>query len=149
MDQLIGKQKSKSTLPFKKSYVLLMITWSIITMGAYIGVWFVQRRKDIERIEGNHHVAFGLWKAFTVISFIFLFIQLFGGMILSDVGLVTIDSFDMMFSFFFIGLLYYSIFRVREVLENHLDMELHPVALFFLHIFYIQYKANKISASTT
>lgn len=148
MDKLIKKQNSKPNSPFKKSYVLLMIVWSILTMGAYIGLWFVQRRKDIERIEGDHHVAFGLWKAFTVVSFIFLFIQLFGGMILSDVGLLTIDSFDMMFSFLFIGLLYYSIFRVREVLEDHLGLELNPYALFFLHIFYIQYKANKRGVST-
>jgi hypothetical protein len=148
MDKLIKKQKPKPSRAFKKSYVALMIVWSILTMGAYIGVWFIQRHKDIERMEGNHHVAFGLWKVFTVLSFVFLFIQLFGGMILSDVGISTIDSLDMMFSFFFVGLLYYSIFRVREVLEENTELDFNPFALFFLHIFYIQYKANKNLAPT-
>lgn len=145
----MGNQKVKITRGIKRSNVALMIVLSIITMGAYVGLWFIQRREDIERIEGNHHLSFGLWKVFTVVSFTFLFIQLFGGMILSDIGLLTIDSFDIMFSFFFVGLLYYSIFRVREVLEENLDLEFNVYALFFLHIFYIQYKTNKSFASTT
>lgn len=143
------KQKVKTTRGFKKSNVAMMVIWSIVTMGAYVGLWFVQKREDIERIDGDHHLSFGLWKVFTVVSFTFLFIQLFGGMILSDVGLLTIDSFDMMFSFFFVGLLYYSIFRVRELLEENTDLEFNVYALFFLHIFYIQYKTNKSFAPTT
>lgn len=143
------KQKVKTTRGFKKSNVAMMVIWSIVTMGAYVGLWFVQKREDIERIDGDHHLSFGLWKVFTVVSFTFLFIQLFGGMILSDVGLLTIDSFDIMFSFFFVGLLYYSIFRVRELLEENTDLEFNVYALFFLHIFYIQYKTNKSFAPTT
>ena len=142
-------QKVKITRGIKKSNVALMIVLSIITMGAYVGLWFIQRREDIERIEGNHHLSFGLWKVFTFVSFTFLFIQLFGGMVLSDIGLLTIDSFDTMFSFFFVGLLYYSIFRVREILGENMDMEFNMYALFFLHIFYIQYKTNKRSLTST
>lgn len=143
------KLKVKKIIGFKKSYVAMMVVWSLVTMGAYIGLWFIHRRKDIEKIEGNHNLSFGLWKVFTIISFTFLFIQLFGGMILSEVGLLTIDSFDMMFSFFFVGLLYYSIFRVKEVLEENTDMDFNVYALFFFHIFYIQYKTNKYYISTT
>lgn len=128
-----------------KTNVFLMVIFSILTMGTYIGYWFLKRRNDIERIDLNHHLSFGMWKLFTFISFAMLLVQLFGGMILSEVGLLTMDSLNMMFSFLFFGVLYYSIFRIKEVVEENSEIELNKYALFFMHIYYIQYKLNRAS----
>ena len=138
-------EKKAPEKKIKKINVFLMVILSFITMGTYIGYWFVKRSKDIERLELNHHMSFGTWKLFTGISLVLLLIQLFGGMILSEVGLLTIDSINMMFSFLFVGILYYSIFRIKEVIEENSEIEFNKYALFFMHIYYVQYKLNRTS----
>lgn len=138
-------EKKAPEKKIKKINVFLMVILSFITMGTYIGYWFVKRSKDIEMLELNHNVSFGTWKFFTFISFAMLLIQLFGGMILSDVGLLTIDSLNMMFSFLFVSVLYYSIFRIKEVIEVNSEVEFNKYALFFMHIYYVQYKLNRSS----
>ena len=108
-----------------------------------IGVWFLKNKKNILNVSAKHGIHFGLWTFFTVISFIFLFISLFGSIVLSDYGEEIINSYEMIFNHLFIGLHYYSIFRMKEMIEEHFDMDINVYFLFFFHIFYIQYKINQ------
>ena len=141
MERLITTEEI--SFDFKKLNVLWMILVTFFTVGAYIGVWFIRNKKNIESITVKHGIHFGLWTFFTVLSFIFLFISLFGGVVLSDYGEEMITSYETIFNYLFIGLHYYSIFRIKAMLEDHFDMDINVYFLFFLHIFYIQYKINK------
>lgn len=141
MERLIRTEEI--SFDFKKLNVLWMILVTFFTLGAYIGVWFIRNKKNIESITVKHGIHFGLWTFFTVLSFIFLFISLFGGVVLSDYGEEMINSYETIFNYLFIGLHYYSIFRIKAMLEDHFDMDINVYFLFFLHIFYIQYKINK------
>ena len=133
----------ESSFDYKKLNVLWMILLTFFTLGAYIGVWFIKNKKNIENTTVKHGIHFGLWTFFTVISFIFLFIYLFGSIVLSDYGEEIINSYEMIFNHLFIGLHYYSIFRMKEMIEEHFDMDINVYFLFFFHIFYIQYKINQ------
>ena len=133
----------ESSFDYKKLNVLWMILLTFFTLGAYIGVWFIKNKKNIENTTVKHGIHFGLWTFFTVISFIFLFISLFGSIVLSDYGEEIINSYEMIFNHLFIGLHYYSIFRMKEMIEEHFDMDINVYFLFFFHIFYIQYKINQ------
>ena len=133
----------ESSFDYKKLNVLWMILLTFFTLGAYIGVWFIKNKKNIENTAVKHGIHFGLWTFFTVISFIFLFISLFGSIVLSDYGEEIINSYEMIFNHLFIGLHYYSIFRMKEMIEEHFDMDINVYFLFFFHIFYIQYKINQ------
>ena len=62
---------------------------------------------------------------------------------LSDYGKEIINSYETIFNYLFVGLHYYSIFRIKEIMEEYFDMELNIFLLFFFHIFYIQYKINQ------
>ncbi|RTQ94047.1 DUF4234 domain-containing protein [Lysinibacillus telephonicus] len=143
MEKLIRNENSFS-IDFKKLNLLVMIVLSFITLGAYIGVWFLRNRHSIENFNYKTGIHFGLWRLFTIISFIFLFIQIFGNFVLSDYGIANLESYEIIFNFFFIGLLYYSIFRLREILEQEVDVPLKNYLLFIFHVFYIQYKMNQI-----
>ncbi|RUL54224.1 DUF4234 domain-containing protein [Lysinibacillus antri] len=148
MEKLISTDHNFS-IDFKKLNLPVMIVLSIITLGAYIGVWFLRNRQSIQNSHYKTGIHFGLWRVFTLGSFIFLFIHFFGNLVLSDYGLANIESYEIIFNFFFIGFLYYSIFRLRESFEEEADVILNKYLLFFLHVFYIQYKMNQLQDSQT
>jgi len=148
MEKLIKAKTFTENHSLKKSNMFLLVFLSIITLGAYIGLWFLRQREDINRLSGKNGIHFGLWRLFVFLSFAFLFIRLFGAMILSDYGMAYMLSFDTLFSYLFIALLYYSIFRLKDVLEVEEGLELNKYLLFFLHIFYIQFKINGAQSKT-
>jgi len=133
----------ESSFDFKKLNLLWMILLTFFTLGAYIGIWFIKNKKNIVNMSAKHGIQFGIWILFTVISFSFLFISLFGGVVLSDYGEEIINSYETIFNYLFVGLHYYSIFRMKEMMEEYLDMDMNVYFLFFFHIFYIQYKINQ------
>ena len=141
MEKLISTQHVP--LDFRKINLVLLILFSFITFGAYIGIWFLKQKDTIKQFPTKLGIHFGLWRLFTIASFVFLFIKLFGGIILSEYGMDNIQSYETIFNFFFIGLLYYSLFRLKEGLENEYDFSLNFYLLVFFHIFYIQFKLNQ------
>lgn len=135
-------------MDFKKFNLFLMILFSFITLGAYIGVWFLQHKDRFEQFTKRTELYFGWWKFFTIFSFVFLFIKLFGTLVLSDYGIVNIQSYETIFNFFFIGLLYYSIFRLKDCIEEEYDLYLNKYLIFIFHIFYIQFKLNQVHSTS-
>lgn len=133
---------------FKKLNLLVMIVLSFITLGAYIGIWFLRNRDSVQSFAYKPSIHFGLWRWFTVISFFFLFIRFFGNLAISDYGLANLESYEVIFNFCFIGLLYYSIFRLSESLEEETDLVLNKYLLFFFHVFYIQFKLNQAHSTS-
>lgn len=138
------RNQKKKTRPLLKNVpIWLMILLSIISLGAYIGLWMVNRKNDLDDLKKLNHIPFALWTFFTVGLFIFLFLNVFNHFIFSNIGSLYVESFDTIFTFFFVGLLYYSIFRIRDVIEESTAIKFNVYLLFFFHIFYIQYKVNQ------
>ena len=136
-------------LDFRKNNLILMVLFSFITLGAYIGIWFLKQKNMIMQFPAKLGIHFGLWRFFTIASFVFLFIKIFGGVILSDYGMDNIKSYETIFNFFFVGLLYYSIFRLKEGLEDEYDISLNSYLLILFHIFYIQFKINQSQSASS
>nr|WP_220095936.1 hypothetical protein [Ureibacillus sinduriensis] len=108
----------------------------------------MRSRNSIESFNHKPNIHFGLWRLFTVVSFVFLFIQWFGNWVLSDYGIANLKSYEVIFNFSFIGLLYYSIFRLKESFEDQYDLHLNKYLLFIFHIFYIQFKLNQVPSTS-
>ncbi len=147
MEKLISNDNHLS-IDFKKFNLFILILLSFITLGAYIGVWFLRNKDRIKNFACKPNIHFGLWRLFTVVSFVFLFIQWFGNMVLSDYGIANLESYEVIFNYCFIGLLYYSIFRLKESFEEEHDLQLNKYLLFIFHIFYIQFKLNQIHSTS-
>lgn len=147
MEKVISNHNHLS-IDFRKFNLFVLIVLSFITLGAYIGVWFLRSRDSINNFAYKPHIHFGLWRLFTVVSFVFLFIQWFGNMVLSDYGIANLQSYEVIFNFCFIGLLYYSIFRLKESFEEEYDLHLNKYLLFIFHIFYIQFKLNQVHSTS-
>ena len=128
---------------FKRANVLLMIFLSIFSLGLYIGIWFINRKKDLEIFDRKRTIPFKWWNVFVAILFIFLLLNIVKNFFFTEYGFLYIESFDIIFTFFMMGLVNYSAFRIAEALEENTDIELNRVLLFFFTIFYLQHKVNR------
>lgn len=140
-----GSAMSKENTPtLKRRNIILVILLSIITLGVYVGYWFISSRKNLHHIDKKNHIPFKWWNVATVYLIFSLIFSILGEFFLSIVGLFMFTSVDLIFTYFFLGLLYYSVFRMKESLEEVYDeVEMNRFLLFIFHIWYIQYKINK------
>ncbi|GIN88497.1 hypothetical protein J6TS2_48830 [Heyndrickxia sporothermodurans] len=132
-------------LKIKKVNIFLVCFLSIITLGVYIGYWFLSRKKALIQIKEKNYIPFTLWWLFTIVLILSFIYQLIGGVFLTDLGIAFFDSMDVIFSSFFLAILYYSVFRIRDLYEDALNEEVfNPVFLVLFHIWYLQYKINRL-----
>ncbi|MDE3840775.1 hypothetical protein C0966_15985 [Bacillus methanolicus] len=133
----------------KKVNVALVVLLSILTMGVYLGYWILNRRKSIEAISKNNFIPFKWWWACTIYLIISLVYKIIGTSILTAYGMAIFDSVDIILSFYFLGLLYYSVFRIKELLENIYSEEtFRPWMLVLFHFWYLQFKINRLEGMT-
>lgn len=129
----------------KKTNVFFVVFLSVLTLGIYIGYWFLSRKKDIIRLREQNYIPFKWWLVFIIFLVVSFIYQFLGAAFLTDLGLNFFDSLDTICSFFYLGLLYYSTFRLKELLEEEVEEEIFsPVLLVLFHIWYLQYKINRI-----
>ncbi len=140
--EVSSKKQSEQPL-LKKVPIWLMILLSVLSLGFYLGFWLLNRKKDLNVLQPNHHIPFTLWTISTVLLIVFFFLNTFNHFIFSNIGYLYVESIDTIFTFFFVGLLYYSAFRIREIIEGTSTITFNKYLLFFFHIFYIQYKVNR------
>lgn len=136
-------------ISFKKKNIYLMVLWSIITLGVYIGYWFLKKKNTLKIIDKAHHVPYRWWKIFTVFLSLSLLLNFIDIFIFTPYGRVVVESVDTIITHFFMGLLYYSVFRISELLEREYE-ELHikRIWLVLFHIWYVQFKINELHKST-
>ncbi|WP_235819668.1 DUF4234 domain-containing protein [Caldifermentibacillus hisashii] len=61
----------------KKTNVFFVVFLSVLTLGIYIGYWFLSRKKDIIRLREQNYIPFKWWWVFIiflVVSFIYQFL---------------------------------------------------------------------------
>lgn len=130
---------------FKKRNLALVILLTIVTLGIYIGYWFLSLRSSFHLNDKENNIPFRWWVVATVYLSLSVLFGIVGEFILTIFGLYMLDSIDLIFTYFFLGLLYYSIFRMKESLEEcFVELDINKYLLFFFHIWYIQYKLNQI-----
>ncbi|SEU05298.1 protein of unknown function [Salinibacillus kushneri] len=130
---------------FKYSGTFLVVLLSILTLGIYIGYWFLNRKEAIQSISRKNEVPFRWWMVFTVflsLSFLLFFVETY---LFTPYGRVIIESVQIILVYYFLGLLYYSVFRIKERIENHYEaVQMNRILLFLFHIWYLQYKINQL-----
>src|SRR5699024_8138863 len=134
--------------PLKKKNIGLVILLSIVKLDVYIRYWFIYKQSRYQLVDkiNNIHYKYSIaTKIYLSVSIVFYII---GEFVFSIVGLYMLDSIDLILTYFFLGLLYYSLFRMKESLEEvYAEADVNKYLLFFFHIWYIQYKINKIVES--
>ncbi len=154
-------QSSKPTEhSIKKTSVILTIIFTIITVAIYYPCWFLTRRESINALNSREKLGRGVFIFAVVMFSVSLFLSfVIGGLEglgegLNNMEFVAIskgvDAIDrIIFTVAAITLLV-QCFKVRRILRQHFnehlgrDVPFSSVALFFLQIYYLQYKINRL-----
>ncbi|HHY71922.1 MAG TPA: hypothetical protein GX497_01560 [Bacillus bacterium] len=130
---------------FKKVNVGLVVVLTIVTFGAYLGYWFLREGKTLKVIDCKGLIPIKLWWVFMIYLILSFFYNLLGEVLLTPYGFAVISSVDVVLSFYFLGFLYYSTFRVRDLLEERFEnITIKPWLLVLFHVWYLQYKINRL-----
>lgn len=134
-----------NTKLFKKTNLFFLIPISIITFGIYYAYWFISRKNSFNEITPKNRIPSGWWKFFLVFTITSLIYDLIKESLFTGYGIAVLDSYDLIISFYFVGCLYYSIFRAREIIEEHLEERVFkPWLLVIFNVWYLQFKINRL-----
>jgi hypothetical protein len=129
----------------RKVNVSLVVILTILTLGTYIGYWFLKSKDALKVLDKRKVISIRLWWVLTILligSFLYNFLGVF---ILTPYGNAIFNSFDVIFSFYYLGFLYYSVFRMKELLEERYeDVIFSHWLLVLFHVWYLQFKINRL-----
>jgi len=138
----------------EETRVWVVILLSIASFGLYLPVWFLTRREVINQLRSRQKIGWGM------LAFLLL-LQIAGvvALIVSARAGLSMEEPDVFAFGAWIVILIQS-FKVRQILLDHFsaqesgpfsgtislqrDVSLSGVATFFFHIFYLQYKINRL-----
>ncbi|MGG0669621.1 hypothetical protein ABE073_13910 [Lederbergia citrisecunda] len=131
-------------LTFKKTNTALAVVLTNVTFGIYLPYWFISRRDSISQL-GKVQLSYN-WLKFLFIMYAFLaFYFVIGGAFLTEMGVDFMDTFNIIITFIGLGITYYSVFRVAEAIEEKNGENIfNRVLLILFHIWYLQYKINRL-----
>lgn len=131
---------------FKKRNVGIAVLLTFLTMGIYLGYWFLNERKTLKSIDTHKRIPIMLWWTATIFLFISFFYNLIGSAFLTPYGKAVFNSIDIILTFYYLGLLYYSVFRIKDLIEELYSEEIFkPWLLVLFNVWYLQYKINRIN----
>ncbi|PYV11776.1 MAG: hypothetical protein DMG23_03280, partial [Acidobacteria bacterium] len=138
----------------EETRVWVVIFLSILTFGLYFPIWFLTRREAINQLKSRQKIGWGM------LAFLLLLqIADVVALIVSARAGLSMEEPDVFAFGAWIVILIQS-FKVRQILLDHFsaqesgpfsgtislqrDVSLSGVATFFFHIFYLQYKINRL-----
>jgi hypothetical protein len=160
-----GDEALEHDLPIKKTNLLLMIFFTFISCGFYLPWWFISRRQSLNTLQSCEKTS--LWYVIAIGVFYTLpicfdiFIEVFydaeetlGLNNVSDT-ISTIQTLSALSSFLFLSLVIMECFKIRKMLKYHIyrcrgeEIRLSGLLIVTFHIFYIQYKINRLMNATS
>lgn len=154
--------KDKVTIPqpkddvgsyaLKKTKIILMVVFVYIAFGFYAPIWYLTRRKGFNSLVSKNKLGKAPFVWMIVLGVLSLpFCIIYMAMIFQGQN-IDIATYLMLF---LQGLPFYIImlvqtFKLRRILNDHFnkylqrDINFSGVATFFLNVFYLQYKINRL-----
>jgi len=129
----------------KKTPVVFVIFYTVITLGFYVPVWFLRRRRALNHLapadDSVNLATFGLTALFVAAFFagVYQGASAETGNVLSPNASLAVRLVDLASRLFVIV----ASFRVKMILEGHYPERLSALGTFFLSIFYLQYRINR------
>lgn len=138
--------KSSTEMGFRKRNISLVVLLTIVTMGIYLGYWFLKEKETLKSIDSKRVIPIRLWWAATIFLSVSFFYNIIGSAFLTPYGKAFFNSVDIIITFYYLGLLYYSVFRIRDLIEGFYQEEIiRPWLLILFNVWYLQYKINRLN----
>jgi len=157
----LGLAEGQSPLPgLKRTSVTLVIALSFLTVAIYYPVWFLRRRRALNGLHARDKLNAGVFVVAIVLFSVGLLLMLVSGALegfgegLGRHDLLAVskglEGFAQFLNLVAAIALLIQCFKVRRILTEHMQarpgrpVSLSGLATFFLQIFYLQYKINRI-----
>lgn len=128
----------------KKTPVLVVVFFTFITCGIYQPFWYWQRRRALNRMAPEKGVD-GLCIAAFVLLGVGLAVGFWSGMVSEGAAPSPEVEVAIRFVNFAYAILMLALgFRVKGILEANYPDRISGVGVFFLNLFYLQYKINRL-----
>lgn len=138
--------KSSAEMGFRKRNISLVVLLTIVTLGIYLGYWFLKERQTLKSIDSKRVIPIRLWWAATIFLSASFFYNTIGSAFLTPYGKAVFNSVDIIITFYYVGLLYYSVFRIKDLIEEYYQEEMiRPWLLILFNVWYLQYKINRLN----
>jgi hypothetical protein len=144
----------------KRTSVILVIALSFLTVAIYYPVWFLRRRRALNGLHARDKLNAGVFVVAIVLFSVGLLLMLMSGALegfgegLGRRDLLAVskglEGFAQFLNLVAAIALLIQCFKVRRILSEHMQARTgRPVSLsgpatFFLQIFYLQYKINRL-----
>ena len=131
--------------------VLLLILFSIITLGIYIPIWFLVKREAINSLASTEKLGSGA-PIFVLLVYVTDAMLIFVPLGVTEVYLDIISN---LITVIGVSIVVILSFKVRHIFDEHFNLKqqrnikLSGVATFFFTIYYLQYKINCIEKEKT
>jgi len=152
----------------KRTPVILIILFTVITAGIYYPAWFLTRRHAINALQSKEKLGAGVFIFGIVVFSLSLLLMMASGVFeglyeaLHDAEYLAIskgiEAIDKILSAVIGITLLVQCYKVRRILREHFNTHFghnvywSGVMIFFFQIYYLQYKVNRLEygkASTT
>ncbi|RDU34756.1 hypothetical protein DRW41_21925 [Neobacillus piezotolerans] len=125
--------------------VWLTVLLSILTLGIYYPYWLLKRRDEVNRLAGKKIIHKWVPWLVLILYSVSALVFTIGPFFLNEIAIMLYEYIDNLITVFGVSCIIWYSFRIREVLlEKMEDESINGILTFFLTIWYLQYKINKM-----
>ena len=152
--------ETTQSFPVKKTPVILVIIFSMLTYGIYYCAWFLIRRKSLNQLSRSRKIGAGVFIFCILLTVAEIFLDIGSGVLqglaegLNDPSYSThvpvVDGISKGINLLIAILWLIQCFKVKGILEDYLKskdrfaLSLSGLATWFFGAYYLQYRINKI-----
>ncbi|WP_409273235.1 hypothetical protein V1499_01585 [Neobacillus sp. SCS-31] len=123
----------------------LTVLLSILTFGIYFPYWLLNRRVEVNRFAGKKIIHKWVPWLVLILYSVSALVFTIGPFFLNEIAIMLYEYIDHLITVFGVSCIIWYSFRIREVLmEKMEDESINGILTFFLTIWYLQYKINKM-----
>ncbi|WP_316572861.1 DUF4234 domain-containing protein [Neobacillus sp. YIM B06451] len=125
--------------------VWLTVLLSFLTIGIYFPYWLLNRGDEVNRLAGKKIIhKWAPWLVLILYS-VSALVFMIGPFFLNEIAIMLYEYIDNLITVFGVSCIIWYSFRIREVLmEKMEDESINGILTFFLTIWYLQHKINKM-----
>ncbi|MDG5814246.1 hypothetical protein QA601_04095 [Chitinispirillales bacterium ANBcel5] len=143
--------------PLESSSIFTLISYSVLTLGLYIPVWFLLNKKALNNLQSEEKLRGEIFVHTLILASISLIIWFVFRILSLDPtpGIASLQNVTRILDIVVFLTITAQCFKVKRMLNDHFnthkkfDFKFSDLATFFLQIFYLQHKINKFNAIAT
>jgi hypothetical protein len=142
----VAAEAARREAELPRTGVALMILFTLLTLGLYVPYWFLNRRKAFNRLAPEGETVDLITFSFAALYFFAFALGLVSGLLRNVEPVASLSGYSWVRILDFASRVFVIIisFRFKLILEAEYPGHLSTLGTFFLSLYYLQYKINRL-----